>query len=87
MRYNTIFEDGGWVFNRREREKGRKHEFPIIIEAGDKIEINGILYLALAKTKATPIELSHCRACSLFRKPICGLLKCENVRFERVNRI
>ena len=48
------------------------------------VEVNGERHMALAKTKATPIELSHCRACSLFRKPICELLKCENVRFERL---
>ena len=59
-------------------------EFPVKVEAGQIITVNGVRYLALAKTKATPIELSHCRSCSLFRKPICELLKCENVRFEKI---
>lgn len=83
---SSFFTDG-WV---RHQEwygvrPGRiKYKFPIEVEAGIIVEVHGERHLALAKTKATPIELSHCRACSLFRKPVCELLKCENVRFERI---
>lgn len=80
------FEPGGWVNSKYSRSHyyTRKYTFPIKVEAGTIVEVNGERHMALAKTKATPIELSHCRACSLFRKPICELLKCENVRFERL---
>lgn len=49
------------------------------------IKINEELHMALKITKDTPIHLSYCRACSLFRNPVCKLLKCENIRFERTD--
>ena len=81
------FESGGFVnpWARYSRTpNGETYKFPIKVGTGDIIELSGERHLAIAKTKATPIELSHCRACSLFRKPICGLLECEKIRFERV---
>ena len=81
------FEPGGWVNPGGSYDSSplrRRYKFPIEVEAGVIVEINGERHKAMAKTKATPIELSHCRACSLFRKPICELLKCDNVRFERI---
>ena len=61
------------------------YTFPIKVEAGAMIDLNGEKHLALAKTKQTPIELSNCRACSIFRKPVCELLKCEEIIFEKIN--
>jgi hypothetical protein len=81
------FEPGGRVNFGKKYDSNplrRRYKFPIEVESGVIVEVNGERHMALAKTKATPIELSHCRACSLFRKPICELLKCENVRFERL---
>lgn len=82
---NQFFDPGGW-FNPRYRHVSYDvtYKFPIKVEAGDVLEVHGERHIAFAKTKFTPIELSHCRSCSLFRKPICSLLKCENIRFEKV---
>lgn len=83
MSYEFRYRPGGRV-GWRNPWTSNTYTFPIKVEAGDVLEVHGERHIALAKTKATPIELSHCRACSLFRKPICSLLKCENIRFEKV---
>lgn len=83
MSYEFRYKPGGYV-GWRNPWNSNTYKFPIEVKEGTIIELSGERHLALAKTKATPIELSHCRACSLFRKPVCSLLKCEKIRFERV---